>query len=645
MNIIELNNICRTFRNGSLAIQALRQINLTISAGEMIAITGPSGSGKSTLMNILGCLDSADYGDYVLRGQNIARQPADFLARVRREHIGFIFQRYHLIPSLTVLENVEIPAIYAGVNRTQRQTMATQRLAQLGLQGYQHHKPGQLSGGQQQRVSIARALMNGAEIILADEPTGALDSRAGQEVLNILAQLNQRGHTVIIVTHDIQVAQRAGRIIELKDGEMIADSGAPVAIPPPVGMLKTLLPGNTRASFIARLTEPLSMALRAMNVHRLRTALTMVGILFGIAAVVTVVALGQGARQTTLESIQDLGASTVSIYPGQDYATDNHNPVQSLTPSDAGALMRQPFIDSISPEIHTTLPVRYQAQSSSATVQGVGQDWLHIQGIRLPEGRNFSSGDDAGLEAIIDINTRNLLFGPRSDVATGKIILLGAVPVTVVGVANNETGAAANRLNVWVPWRTVMYRMTGQLSLSSISIRLKQHIASDNAVALISQLLIQRHGSKDFMIFNRDKVRKSIERATATLNLLILSVASVSLLIASIGVMNIMLVSVTERTHEIGVRMAVGARRSDIMRQFLLEAVLICLIGGGLGIALSLLPGAALAGSDNDTLRVIWSTQAATIAFMCSTLTGVLFGYLPARKAARMDPVAALTSE
>lgn len=321
-NIIELNGINRTYRNGGQTLTVLKEVSLTIAAGELVAIIGASGSGKSTLMNIMGCLDVPDSGDYYIGGQNSAKLSPDELARIRREHIGFIFQRYHLMPDLSALGNVEIPAIYANSGRDQRRLRAAALLGRLGLEGREHHKPGELSGGQQQRVSIARSLINGGEIILADEPTGALDSQSGQEVLTILSELHQRGHTVVIVTHDMKVAQHAQRIIELRDGEIISDSGSRLTttekLPPP---------NRTRQSrwqsFLDRTRESLGMALKAMNAHRLRTTLTMTGIIFGIAAVVTVVALGEGAKQRTLENIKDLGTNVVSIYPGSDFFDDS----------------------------------------------------------------------------------------------------------------------------------------------------------------------------------------------------------------------------------------------------------------------------------------------------------------------------------
>ncbi|MBI6134751.1 MacB family efflux pump subunit [Serratia marcescens] len=623
--IIELKGISRTYTNGGQALTVLKDIDLTIAAGELVAIIGASGSGKSTLMNIMGCLDVPDRGDYYISGQNAAHLSPDELARLRREHIGFIFQRYHLMPDLSALGNVEIPAIYANARRDQRRQRAAQLLARLGLEGREDHKPGQLSGGQQQRVSIARSLINGGEIILADEPTGALDTQSGQEVLAILSELNQRGHTVVIVTHDMNVAQHAQRVIELRDGEIIADSGW--------------------QSLIDRTRESLHMALKAMNAHRLRTALTMTGIIFGIAAVVTVVALGEGAKQRTLENIKGLGTNVVSIYPGRDFFDDAIDSIRTLVPADADALAQQSFVDSVSPEVSASDSIRFRSKSATASITGVGRDYFRVNGITLVQGTPFHDDRNALQEVIIDDNARQALFGDFGVEPLGQIVFLGSVPARVVGVAKSERNYAPNRISVWMPYSTVMYRMVGKTTLSGITVRLKDDIASEAAVSAITQLLTQRHGVKDFMTFNRDQFRKSIERTSMTLSLLILMVASISLVIGSLGVMNIMLVSVTERTHEIGVRMAVGARRGDIMQQFMIEAVLVCLIGGALGIALSFAAGSLFTSLAGGMFTAIYSWQAAATAFFCSTLIGMIFGYLPARKAARMDPVVSLASE
>ncbi|HDQ0025303.1 TPA: MacB family efflux pump subunit [Escherichia coli] len=643
--LIELKGVSRTYGNGDQTRTVLKNVDLTIVAGEMVAIIGASGSGKSTLMNIMGCLDVPNRGDYYIDGQNAACLSPDELARVRREHIGFIFQRYHLIPDLSALGNVEIPAIYANSERDSRRQRATALLGRLGLEGREHHKPCELSGGQQQRVSIARALINGGKIILADEPTGALDSQSGQEVLAILNELNRRGHTVVMVTHDMKVARHAKRIIELCDGEIIADSGGCVSATETLPKTNRIRQSYWK-TLLDRTRESMQMALKAMKTHRLRTTLTMIGIVFGIASVVTVVALGEGARQETLEEIKSLGTNVVSIYPGQDLFDDSIESIRTLVPADANALAKQGFIDSVSPEVSASDNIRFLGKSAIASINGVGREHFRVKGIELLQGTTFRDDRNALQEVIIDENTRKAIFDNTGLQALGQIVFLGSVPARVVGIAkSNNRSDASNRITVWMPYSTVMYRIVGKPVLTGISVRLKDNVDNEAAISAISQLLTRRHGIKDFQLYNFEQIRKSIEHTSMTFSILILMVACISLMIGSIGVMNIMLISVTERTHEIGVRMAVGARRSDIMQQFIIEAVLVCLIGGALGIALSYITGALFNTLADGIFAAIYSWQAAVAAFFCSTLIGIIFGYLPARKAARMDPVISLASE
>lgn len=643
--LIELKGVSRTYGNGDQTRTVLKNVDLTIVAGEMVAIIGVSGSGKSTLMNIMGCLDVPNRGDYYIDGQNAACLSPDELARVRREHIGFIFQRYHLIPDLSALGNVEIPAIYANSERDSRRQRATALLGRLGLEGREHHKPCELSGGQQQRVSIARALINGGKIILADEPTGALDSQSGQEVLAILNELNRRGHTVVMVTHDMKVARHAKRIIELCDGEIIADSGGCVSATETLPKTNRIRQSYWK-TLLDRTRESMQMALKAMKTHRLRTTLTMIGIVFGIASVVTVVALGEGARQETLEEIKSLGTNVVSIYPGQDLFDDSIESIRTLVPADANALAKQGFIDSVSPEVSASDNIRFLGKSAIASINGVGREHFRVKGIELLQGTTFRDDRNALQEVIIDENTRKAIFDNTGLQALGQIVFLGSVPARVVGIAkSNNRSDASNRITVWMPYSTVMYRIVGKPVLTGISVRLKDNVDNEAAISAISQLLTRRHGIKDFQLYNFEQIRKSIEHTSMTFSILILMVACISLMIGSIGVMNIMLISVTERTHEIGVRMAVGARRSDIMQQFIIEAVLVCLIGGALGIALSYITGALFNALAGGIFAAIYSWQAAVAAFFCSTLIGIIFGYLPARKAARMDPVISLASE
>ncbi|RXZ32834.1 MacB family efflux pump subunit [Oxalobacteraceae bacterium CAVE-383] len=682
--LLELTGLSRAFPAGGESVTVLRNINLRIESGEMVAIVGASGSGKSTLMNILGCLDRPSGGAYSVDGRATGALEPDALAQLRREHFGFIFQRYHLLPDLSAQGNVEMPAIYAGKEKTERTARAAALLTRLGLAGRMRYKPGQLSGGQQQRVGIARALMNGGRVILADEPTGALDRHSGAEVMNILKELHAEGHTIIIVTHDMRVAEHAQRIIEISDGEIVADRHivntfdaglaprisrpAPVRqghapstnvcsrreereahalhAPEPVGPRRNQGRNGWRAER-DRFLEAFRMSLLAMNAHRLRTFLTMLGIVIGIASVVSVVALGEGSRRQILKQISAMGTNTIDIYSGGGFGDQRAGRVHTLAPADADALAGQNFVDSVTPGVSTAAAARYRNISVNATVNGVGDQYFRVRGLTLAEGAAFDRHGVRALsqEAVIDANTRDKLFGD-GDNPVGQVILLGAMPVRVIGVAGKkENGFGSNdALNIWVPYTTAMHRMLGQSYLRSITVRISDKVSTAAAEQGIVKLMTLRHKIADFYVFNTDSIRRTIEKTTATLTLLVSMIALISLLVGGIGVMNIMLVSVTERTREIGVRMAVGARQGDIMKQFLIEAVLVCLSGGILGVGLALLTGAAFAQTGSN-FQMIYSTASIVMAFACSTLIGVIFGFLPARNAARLDPVEALARE
>lgn len=645
--LLQLHGISRRFQAGDQNVTVLKEINLSIAQGEMVAIVGASGSGKSTLMNILGCLDRPSEGDYQVAGRSTAQLDRDSLAELRREHFGFIFQRYHLLGDLSAQGNVEVPAVYAGHARSARQQRAADLLQRLGLAQRLNYRPSQLSGGQQQRVSIARALMNGGEVILADEPTGALDSHSGQEVMSILKDLHARGHTVVIVTHDMQVAEHAQRIIELSDGEIVADRRK--TTPHTVARLPIALDNAVSRwqSQRDRLYEAFKMALLAMASQRLRTLLTMLGIIIGIASVVSVVALGKGSQQQVLANINAMGTSTLEVYPGKDFGDMRSAAVQTLRATDADALAQQGYVHSVTPTVSSSTTFRYGNQSVSGTVNGVGEQYFLVRGYSIDSGMAFNrhSVDQLMQEAVIDENTRNKLF-PHGANPLGEVILLGSLPCRIIGVAaKKQSGFGSDEnLNVWIPYTTAMKRMLGQSYLKSITVRVNDDIDLTSAEDGVTRLLSQRHGGKDFFVMNTDSIRQTIEKTTATLTLLVSMIALISLVVGGIGVMNIMLVSVTERTREIGVRMAVGARASDIMQQFLIEAVLVCLLGGTLGVLLSLGIGVVFSQfSDNFTM--VYSTESIVAAFICSTLIGVIFGFFPARRAAGMDPIHALERE
>jgi len=646
--LLQLRDLRREFPAGEDTIAVLKDVNLDIHAGEMVAIVGQSGSGKSTLMNILGCLDRPTVGSYKVAGRETGRMEPDELAELRREHFGFIFQRYHLLGDLDARGNVEVPAVYAGTPAAARRQRVEALLARLGLDERMGHKPGQLSGGQQQRVSIARALMNGGEVILADEPTGALDSASGEEVMKILGELHAEGHTIIIVTHDMHVAEHAQRIIEIHDGEIVADrrnDKAPAFTP----QRRTAPPKTGGSAFQAardRFLEAFRMALLAMNAHRLRTFLTMLGIIIGIASVVSVVAMGNGSQQQILQNISALGTNTIDVYPGRGFGDMRSGRVQTLKGSDADALATQSYIDSTTPSVSSSVTARVGNKAASAQVSGIGEQYFRVKGMTLVSGRYFDAGEVKALAqvVVIDENTASQLFG--SDDPLGQVVLLGNVPARVIGIAKRQSMGfgGSTSLNVWVPYTTVMARMLGQSYLSSITLRVKDDTPMDAAQSAITRLLTLRHGTEDFFLSNTAEIRETIESTTRTMTLLIGAIAAIALVVGGIGVMNIMLVSVTERTREIGVRMAVGARQSDIRQQFLIEAVLVCLLGGVLGIALALGIGWAFK-SFGASFTLLFSTGSIVAAFACSTLIGVAFGFLPARNAAQLDPVEALARE
>ncbi|MEZ8425981.1 MacB family efflux pump subunit [Vibrio cyclitrophicus] len=652
--LLEISGLSRCFPAGDDQLTVLNNVNLTIRRGEMIAIMGASGSGKSTLMNILGCLDTPSEGTYLVNGRDTSVMNPDQLAELRRDYFGFIFQRYHLLDDLTAIGNVEIPALYSAENKASRQARAEQLLKRLGLAERMDHKPSQLSGGQQQRVSVARALINGGTVILADEPTGALDSHSGKEMMDLLRELHQQGHTIVLVTHDPKVAASAERVIEISDGEIVSDitSGAnndsasteysATRIEEKQSVNKPISKPFSAQWF--SVVEAFKMSLSAMGSHRLRTFLTMLGIIIGIASVVSVVAIGNGSQAQVLSRMASMGTNTIEIKPGSGLGDRRAGRVRTLTASDANALTNLSFVDSVTPTVRVNVAVRYGNEAVTAEVQGVGPDYFRVRGFEVAQGQLFDDGSIDALEqvAVIDNNTLNDLF-PDGE-ALGKVIFLGRLPVRIIAVTEAREMAFGNSdaLNVWLPYSTVNSRIYSQNYVNDITVRVSDEVSSTAAEQAIINLIKMRHGVEDFFTVNTDTVRENIEQTSSTMTLLISAIAFISLVVGGIGVMNIMLVSVTERTREIGIRMAVGARQADILRQFLIEAVLVCLCGGALGIGLAYAVG-LIVSSTSSGLSMIYSTNSIIAAFICSTLIGVLFGFLPARNAARLNPVDALS--
>lgn len=647
--LIELKNICRDFPSGDGLVRVLDNVSLEINEGEFIAIIGSSGSGKSTLMNILGCLDKPTSGDYLIESKPVKDLGKDELAQLRREHFGFIFQRYHLINSINARSNVEVPSIYAGVDKETRKQRALTILNSLGIGDKALQKPSQLSGGQQQRVSIARALMNGGQIILADEPTGALDSKNGVQVMALLKDLHKDGHTIIIVTHDPGIAKQANRVIEIADGKIISNSYSEEKKENSISQKKEIKKAkvNALSMFSNQFMEAFSMATNAILNHKIRSFLTMLGIIIGIASVVSVVALGEGSKVKILNDINSMGSNMIDVYPGSGWGDRKAAQIKTLSERDVALLKQQPYVDSVSPNVSGSRNITYKELEVAAQVMGVGEDYFRVKAFDFSQGRNFSESDikTQAQSVVIDSNTLKKLF--PNDNPIGRVIFVGNVPLKVTGVLEEKKSGFGNseNLQLFIPYTTAMHRLLGVKNLGSITIRVKDGVDTQLAENGIISIITRSHGGKkDFYTNNLDSIKQTVEQTTATLTLLISAIAIISLVVGGIGVMNIMLVSVTERTKEIGIRMAIGARESDIMQQFLIEAVLVCLIGGVLGIALALSIGYAF-NSISTSFSMIFSTSSIITAFVCSSAIGIIFGFIPAKNAAKLDPIVALVQE
>ena len=644
MSLIECKNINRYFGSGANRVHVLKDVSLSIEKGDFVAIIGQSGSGKSTLMNILGCLDSATSGSYQIDGIETAKMEPDELAALRRERFGFIFQRYNLLGSLTARDNVALPAVYMGMGGKERSTRAEKLLQDLGLEGKEGNKPSELSGGQQQRVSIARALMNGGEIIFADEPTGALDTASGKNVIEIIQKLHKEGHTVIMVTHDPGIAAIANRIIEIRDGEIISDTSKNPEIPE--SGIERIKEQTSWLFYYDQFMEAFKMSVQAIMAHKMRSLLTMLGIIIGIASVVSVVALGNGSQKKILEDISAMGTNTISIFPGSGFGDRRSGRIKTLTIADAKVIAQQSYVASATPQTTSSGTLTYRNTDLSASLYGVGEQYFDVRGLKLETGRLFDENDvkeDAQV-VVIDQNVKDKLFADSDPL--GKTILFRKRPLTVIGVMKKDENSFGNSdvLMLWSPYTTVMHQITGESHTNSITVKIKDNANTQVAEKGLADLLKARHGTEDFFMNNSDSIRQMVESTTGTMKLLISSIALISLVVGGIGVMNIMLVSVTERTKEIGIRMAIGARRGNILQQFLIEAVLICVIGGLVGVGLSAAVSLVFNHFVTDFPMDI-SAMSVIGAVACSTAIGVVFGFMPANKAAKLNPIDALAQD
>jgi len=655
--MIELNELYKTYGKGEVLVPALKNVFLTIEQGEFVAIVGPSGSGKSTLLHILGFLDRPDKGTYKIFGTDISQLSDDGLAHLRNNLVGFVFQQFHLLRRTSALENVELPLIYAG--GTNIKEKAVGELKSVGLLKRKKHMPNELSGGEQQRVAIARALVNDPMIIFADEPTGNLDTKSEEEIMKILTMLNEQGKTIIMVTHEKEVAQHAKRIITMRDGEIVSDvsdknNGTKRALSASSVSAKEIVAQSHSHFARVEFAEHLRQSFRAIFANKARSFLSMLGILFGVAAVIAMVALGEGAKQSMEDRLKTLGSNLLSIRGGS--ATHRGvagapGTITRFTLDDVEAIRElKPLIKRVSGYVNGSGQIVYKNENCNTSIYGVGDDYGEMRATIPEVGRWFTKENMARRDkvAVLGITVVNKLFGNKSPI--GETVKINRINFKIIGIAP-EKGSGGYRDHddvVYIPITTAMYRVLGKDYLSGIHAEVEDAELSDKAQQEIKQLIIKRHriyknDDDSFHIRDMSEIQEMLSSTTKTMSLLLGCIAAISLLVGGIGIMNIMLVSVTERTGEIGLRKAVGARARDIMTQFLIEAIAMTLSGGFMGILLGVAASIILSYAAGWVTKVTISNIMLAVGFSVSI--GMFFGLLPAHKAAQLNPIEALRYE
>ena len=663
--MIELRNCNKTYKMGEIYVPALKDVTLKIEDGEFIAIMGPSGSGKSTLLNVLGCLDILTSGQYLIDGIDISEFTDSQLAQIRNEKIGFVFQSYNLLPRLTAMSNVELPLIYSG-DHNDRHAKALNSLKMVNLDERAKHRPKELSGGEQQRVAIARALANEPSIILADEPTGNLDSKSGQEIMSILTKLHNKGITIIMVTHDNTVASYAHRIIRLKDGEIVEDQKTSVDTETKKVSVLSHNDKKKRRFTIAELRESVIMSVSSIFSNKLRSFLTMLGIIVGVSAVITMIAIGQGASVQITQRIKQMGANLLMVRPG----AAEHGGVRSsagsrtsLTYEDAQAIASDAqFVDKVDANFSRNGQVVYGNKNTNTSINGVTSNFPAVRNFPVERGVFITEDDNQFMRrvAVLGKTVVTNLFGAPSTkpLATydnedpiGQYIKINRNIFQVIGVMSTKGSAGGFRDEddvIFIPLKTAQKRLFGVDYVSTINIAAKSQDVMDKATSEITDLLRDKHNIRqeqedDFNIRSQAEILTTVQDTSKTFTILLASIAIISLLVGGIGIMNIMFVSVTERTREIGIRKAIGAQKWDILGQFLIESVIVSLSGGIIGIAFGIL--ASKLTSQFAGWPTVITPVAVLLSFSFAVIVGLTFGFYPARKAAMLNPIEALRYE
>jgi macrolide transport system ATP-binding/permease protein len=641
------------YGNDGTGVAALRGVDLTVHQAEFLVVLGRSGSGKSTLLSLLGLLDRPSSGQYLIGGRDSATFDQSERATLRNQSIGFVFQQFHLLPRYTAAENVELPLIYAGVEPAERARRTAEALAIVGLENRMTHWPSQLSGGEQQRVAIARTIVNRPRVLLADEPTGALDTATNKQIMQLFQKLNAAGQTIVMVTHDIDLARYGDRAVLMCDGSIVESIAVPHR---PHRKSPAQWPdrvGQSRAG-ADRLIEALSSAWRMLRANTIRSIFTTLGVVVGIAAIIAMVAVGEGARSKVADQIRSLGTNLLLVMPGsasRQGVQQGLGSRPSLTQDDAEAIARQvEGVQVAVPAVTGRSQVVHGNRNWSTLIGGVELGYLFARDWKLARGSPFSVTElrSAAKVALIGATVGRRLFGDADPL--GQIIRIGKTPFHVKGVlAAKGQNAASGRDQddvVLIPLTTAKLRILGRSGIDRRSVDFILVKSMDGAMettsSRVTTLLRKRHrlppaAEADFVLRDPAASLAARQDSLRSLTMLLFAVAAVSLLVGGIGIMNIMLVSTTERRPEIGLRMAVGATPADIRNQFVIEATTLCLLGSILGIVLGAVVAAVIAWISDWPILI--RADAIVLAVVSASLTGIFFGLYPAIKASRMRSI------